>query len=217
MTATRLRDLTDARLQTLRRLLAAALAASPRLADGEVLQLVALAEADAPRRARLPVRTPHAAATKPAPPSSDALVAALSRAVLIVRPQATSTTKWNHVESILARSLGLPANAVYVTSVGGLSHNISVRLAQSRRARHAAVAAVIWTAADEPTHQAVAAASRACVEIPRLTLVITHDHVTVDLAAIVAPPSLPAPPALTLAYPNAPVILASADQAPNDG
>jgi hypothetical protein len=104
---------------------------------------------------------------------------------------------------------------VYVTSVGGLSRNIAVRLAQSRRARDAAVAAVIWAAAEEPTHQAIAAATRACVEIPRPTLVITLDAGRVDLAAIVAPPSLPAPTALTLAYPNAATI-ASADQPPSD-
>jgi hypothetical protein len=214
---TPLQGLTDAQLEALRRLLAAALAASPELADGEALQLVALAETDAARRAarRPSVDVPDTPGLAPPPP--DVLVDGLSRAVGAVRLEATSTTKWNGVGSILARSLGLPPAAVYVTSVGGLSRNISVRLAQSRRARDAAVAAVIWGAAEEPTHQAIAAASRACVEIPRLTLVFTIDTGRVDLAAIVAPPSLPAPTVLTLAYPNAAVILSGgADRPPSD-
>jgi hypothetical protein len=211
-----LQALTDAQLEALRRLLAAALAASPELADGAALQLVALAEADASRRAARPgpARAPDAVAPAPSP---DVLVAAVSRAVAAVRPQATSTIKWNGVGSLLARSLGLAPEAVYVTSVGGLSRNISVRLAQSRRARDAAVAAVIWAGVEEPTHQAIAAASRACIEIPRLTLVFTIDNGHLDLAAIVTPPSLPAPAALTLAWPNAAVIAAGADQPPSDG
>jgi hypothetical protein len=211
-----LQALTDAQLQALRRLLAAALAASPELVDGEALQLIALAEADAARRAARPGpgRAPDVVAPAPSP---DVLVAAVSRAVAAVRPQATSTTKWNGVGSILARALGLPPDALYVTSVGGLSRNISVRLAQSRRARDAAVVAVIWAGAEEPTHQAIAAASRACIEIPRLTLVFTIDNGHVDLAAIVTPPSLPAPAALTLAWPNAAVVTAGAHQSPSDG
>jgi hypothetical protein len=213
---TPLQALTDAQLAALRRLLAAALAAAPDMADGEALQLLALAEADAARRAarRGPVLAPDAVAPAPAP---DVLVAAVSRAVAVVRPQATSTTKWNGVASILARSLGLSPEAVYVTSVGGLSRNISVRLAQSRRARDAAVGAVIWAAVDEPAHQAIAAASRACIEIPRLTLVFTIDNGRVDLAAIVTPPSLPAPAALTLAWPTAAVVAAGSDQPLSDG
>ena len=211
-----LQGLTDAQLQALRRLLAAALAAAPELADGEALQLVALAEADAARRAaRRPAVGVPDAPLAPLPPP-DVLVAGLSHAVSAVRPEATSTTKWNGVGSLLARSLGLLPEAVYVTSVGGLSRNISVRLAQSRRARDAAVAAVIWAAAEEPTHQAIAAATRACVEIPRLTLVFTIDAGRVDLAAIVVPPSLPAPSALTLAYPHAGVITAGADAPSTD-
>jgi hypothetical protein len=204
------RGLTDAQLRTLRRLLAAALAASPDLADGEALQLLALADADAARRAsrRPPVSVPDAPSQPPPPPGE--FVARLSSAVASVRPHVTSTTKWHAAGSVLAAALGLPASAVYVTSVGGLSRNIAVRLAQSRRAREATVVAVIWAPGAEPTRQALAAASRACVEIPRLTLVFTTEAGSVDLAAIVTPPSLPAPPVLTLAYPHAPVILADA-------
>ncbi len=110
--------------------------------------------------------------------------------------------------AILGAALGLPAAAVYLTSVGGLNRNIAVRLAQSRRAREATVVAVIWAPGAEPTQQAIDAASRACVEIPRLTLVLTIEDGSLDLAAIVTPRALPAPPVLTLAYPHAPVILA---------
>ena len=87
------RQLTDAQLRALRRLLAAALAASPELADGEALRLVALADADAARRAQRqpPVRVPDAPAHPP--PSPDELAAQLSGAVASVRAHLTSTTK----------------------------------------------------------------------------------------------------------------------------
>jgi hypothetical protein len=62
----------------------------------------------------------------------------------------------------------------------------------------------------EPTEHAISAAKRACAEIPRLTLVFTVDGGCPDLAAIVVPPSLPAPPVLTRAYPGAAVIVAGA-------
>ena len=210
------RALTDAQLRTVRRLLAAALASDPGLADGEALRLVALADADLTRRAsrQPPAGVPDAPSH---PPSPDQLVARLAGAVASVRPGITSTTKWHAAGSILAAALGVPAGAVYLTSVGGLSRNVAVRLAQSRRAREATVVAVIWAPGAEPTQQAINAASRACVEIPRLTLVFTIEDGSLELAAIVTPPALPAPPVLTLAYPHAPVILARAQPSHSDG
>ena len=209
------RALTDAQLCALRRLLAAALTANPELADGEALRLVALADADAARRASRPPpgRVPDAAA--PPPPFPGELAARLSGAVESVRPHVTSTTKWHAVGSILAAALGLPAAAVYVTSVGGLSRNIAVRLTQSRRAREATVVAVIWATGAEPTQHAINAASRACVEIPRLTLVFTIGDGRLDLAAIITPLAVPAPPLIALAYPDAAVVLPDADQPPH--
>jgi len=206
------RALTDAQLSELRRLLAAALAADPELADGEALRLVALADADAARRAQHQPPAPVPDAPAHPLPSPDELAAQLSGAVASVRAHVTSTTKWNGAASILAAALGLPARAVYLTSVGGLSRNIAVRLAQSRRARDATVAAVIWASGAEPTQQAINAASRACVEIPRLTLVFTIEDNSLDLAALIVPPSLPPPPVLTLVYPHAVVTLADANQ-----
>jgi len=86
------RALTDAQLRALRRLLAAALAATPGLADGEALRLVALADADAARRAHRqpPVPVPDAPAHPL--PSPDELAAQLSGAVASVRAHVTSTT-----------------------------------------------------------------------------------------------------------------------------
>jgi hypothetical protein len=47
--------------------------------------------------------------------------------------------------------------------------------------------------------------------------VFTIDNRRVDLAAIVTPPSLPAPAALTLAWPTAAVVAAGSDQPLSDG
>jgi hypothetical protein len=195
--------LSDSELSALRALFAAALESSPRLACGDALRLVAAADAEASNRTQmqLPRLTAHIA-LEPAISSAE-LVASLAAAAAAVRPDVTSTTKWAAVDALLARALGVTPDAVYVTSVGGLSRNITVRLAQSRRAREAVVTAVIWTLGSEPLQQAIASATRACVEIPRLTLIFTLDGTAFDLAAIIAPPSLPAPAALTVAYPTA--------------
>ena len=199
MSATAFQQLTDRQLDALRRLLAAALAASPDLADAEALQLVALADADAAHRAahRAAVRAQDRASQPLLAPGE--LAAQLSAAVASVKPRTTSTTKWDGMRSVLAGALGLPVDAVYVTSVGGLSRNVAVRLAQSRRARQASVAVLIWTPGAEPLQHATAAAVRACIEIPRLTLLFTLDAARLDLAATVAPPAIAAPAALTLA------------------
>jgi hypothetical protein len=203
MTVEPFADLGDARLEVLRQLFSAALAASPELATGEALQLVAFADAEA--RSRVQQQTFDLDDAIPASPTiaPHDLVAALADALAAVRPEVTSTTKWGAAARLLARALGLPADVVYVTSVGGLSRNITVRLAQSRKAREAVVAAVIWTIGTESLQQAIAAATRACLDIPRLTLVFTIDADRIGLAAAITPPSLPVPTALTLAYPAA--------------
>jgi hypothetical protein len=195
--------LTDSELSALRQLFGAALRASPELSHGDALSLVAAAETEAAGRTQM--RLPSLAALVVSEPSlaSTELASALAAAALAVRPEVTSTTKWAAVDALIGRSLGVAADAVYVTSVGGLSRNIIVRLAQSRRAREASVAAVIWTVGTEPLQQAIASATRACIEIPRLTLVFTIDGSAFDLAAVITPPPLPAPPALLLAYPTA--------------
>lgn len=216
MTATPFAALSDPQLASLRDLLGAALRASPELAHGDALKLVADAEAEAAERGQSRLPGVDAPALTPAPIGSAELVSALARAALAVRPEITSTTKWAEVDRLIARALGISAEAVYVTSVGGLSRNITVRLAQSRRAREASVAAVIWTVGTESLHQAVAATTRACLDIPRLTLVFTVDGSHFDLAAIVTPPSLPAPPALTLAYPTAQRLAATTEAATHD-
>ncbi len=209
MSATPFTALTDSQLTTLRDLLSTALRADPNLARGDALTLVASADSEAATRAL--GQLPGFDVPVPAPPpvASDELVAALAAAALAVRPEVTSTTKWATLDSLLGRALGVSPETVYVTSVGGLSRNIIVRLAQSRRAREASVAAVIWTVGTEPLQQAIASTTRACLDIPRLTLVFTIDGSAFDLAAIVTPPSLPAPPTLTLAYPAALVVHAS--------
>jgi hypothetical protein len=120
-----LQGLTDAQLQTLRRLLAAALAASPELATGDALQFVALAEADAARRApgRARVRPPEAVAPAASP---DVLVAALARAVAAVRLQATS----DHDPEVLAQLEQLYAADLEPTPCSGsLLFDTGVRLA----------------------------------------------------------------------------------------
>ena len=74
----------------------------------------------------------------------------------------------------------------------------------------ATVVAVIWAPGAEPTQQAINAASRACVEIPRLTLVFTIEDGSLDLAAIVAPPVAVRAARAHARVPARPVILAGA-------
>lgn len=217
MSRTPFHALTDAQLEALRRLLAAAVVESSNPPGFEDLHLVSLADAEAARRAarRAPRGVPDPRPQSPLPP--DHLAARLSGAVASVRPGTTSTTKWNGIASILARVLRLPPEDVYVTSVGGLSRNIAVRLAQSRRAREATVAVVVWAAGAEPLQQALSAGARACAETPRLTLIFTIRGGDFDLAAIVSPALLPAPDALTLAYPDARVVNATTEPTPVGG
>ena len=204
--------LSDAQLDALRELFAAATAAVPSLAIGEALRLITAADAEAARRAPRALPFADLNGSEPTQIESGELVSALAAEACCVRPEVTSTTKWAAVCELIGRALGLPTSAVYVTSVGGLSRNISVRLAQSRRGRDATVAAVIWSEDSEPLALAVAATTRACLDVPRLTLVFTLDGSHVDLAAIVTPPSLPAPTALTLAFPSATVVVAAAER-----
>ena len=211
MSNTPFRDLSDPQVRALRELLGVALAASPDLATGETLALGAMIDAELLRRNGTP--TAHAPLAAPEVSDPAELASTLEAAIASVRPEVTSTTKWQLVSETIGRALGLCADAVYVTSVGGLSRNITVRLAQSRRAREASIAAVVWTSGTEPLQQALAATTRACLDIPRLTLVFTLDGATVALAAIVTPPWLPAPPILTLAYPGALLVEASQSRA----
>jgi hypothetical protein len=210
-------DLGDGQLEGLRRLFSAALRACPELATGEALQLVAFADREAQNRAQQEqILDLAGAAAQPPAITAYELVTALADAIAVVRPEVTSTTKWEAVATLLGRALGLSGDAVYVTSVGGLSRNITVRLAQSRKAREAAIAAVIWTIGTESLQQAIAATTRACLDISRLTLVFTVDGEHVGLAAAVTPPSLPVPTALTIAYPSAQLVPADASSPADD-
>jgi hypothetical protein len=200
--------LTDEQLRALCRILDAALTADPSLASGDGLVVATEAWVERRHRQTIPVRLLDEPAAATIPP--DALPGALDQAAATIRPKATSTTKWSPIARLLARALALSQHDVYVTSVGGLSRNIAVRLTQSRRAREATVAVIIWTPGGEPTGQAIAAASRACHESPRPTLIFSHDTNRLDLAALILPPSLPAPAALTIAYPAASVVVAGA-------
>ena len=205
-------ELADEQLRCLRQLVAAGLSAVPGLAVGEALTVSAELEREHQRRAPTTLSIDIPAGVPTLAPG--ALAGALTEAAIGVRSEATSTTKWSAVTVLLARALGLPESTVYVTSVGGLSRNIAVRLIQSRRARSASVAAVIWTPDTEPLRHAVNAAARACQDTPRLTLVFVLDGEDLQLAAIVLPSTLPAPPALRLAYPAAAVVAAD-QQRPN--
>lgn len=203
--------LTDEQLRALCRLLDAALTADPSLASGDGLVVATEAWVERRQRQTIPVRLLDAPAEATLPP--DALPGALDQAAATIRPEATSTTKWSPIAGLIARALALSATGVYVTSVGGLSRNIAVPLTQSRRAREATVAAIIWTPGGEPIGHAIAAASRACLDNSRPTLIFSLDTSRLDLAALILPPSLPAPSALTIAYPTAAIIVAGSARA----
>ncbi len=118
----------------------------------------------------------------------------------------TSTTKWDPVGDVVAEALHMDPEDVYVATVGGLSRNVGVRLTQSRAARSAEVAAVMWTGGHgEPVDRAVNAAIRACRETPRLTLIFADQGSGMTLVAIVKPKGHPVPNALATEYPAASV------------
>lgn len=196
--------LSPRQIEVLSDLLHAGIAADPTLAVGEGLALITAVDAERRRRAPLTLDGSHTEAPSALAPAE--LAPSLALAAAGVRAEVTSTTKWAPVSVLLARALSLQEQSIYVTSVGGLSRNVAVRLVQSRRAREATVAALIWTPSTEPIAQAISAAARACVDLPRLTLVFATHADQFDLAAIVTPPSLPVPAALTLAYPTAALV-----------
>jgi hypothetical protein len=196
--------LTDQQLERLRDLLEAGEQANKTLGDGVGFMLIAAAHQQLKTRALSAAPSSDLGVPPAVPPiTPHELSARLRQLPGALQPSRTSTTKWAPVTTTLAAALALPATDVYVTSVGGLSRNIAVRLSQSAKARKATVAAIVWADSSEPIGRAITCLQRASHATGRLHLLLTPTPHGVDLHAIVAPHHIAIPPALRDAYPAA--------------
>jgi hypothetical protein len=120
-----------------------------------------------------------------------------------IDPAKQSNTKWNPIRDLLAESLHLREDDVYVATISKPG-NLSVRLEQSRASRAADVVVGMYTGRNAQLTQCVDAAVTHAGG--RLVLLFTGGPGSWNLTAIVKSKAQSVPSALAAEYPAASVV-----------